>query len=189
MLPLLLSLLACASSDPKSVPKASRVDVPVAVESAKADAPAEWCEVKPAAGQGPTFALPALAGAPMASSGKPRWVNVWATWCGPCVEEMPRLLKMQQRLAKEGVDIDLQFLSVDEDAGALAAWKQKNPSIPTMHVAAYADVFPWFKTLGIENQTLPTHIFVGADGKVSCARSAAVEDHHYASVKQVLSGK
>lgn len=41
--------------------------------------------------------------------GKTVLVNVWATWCAPCVAEMPDLLKIAQR-----DDIELIALSVDE---------------------------------------------------------------------------
>jgi cytochrome c biogenesis protein CcmG, thiol:disulfide interchange protein DsbE len=30
--------------------------------------------------------------------GKPVLLNFWATWCAPCIEEMPSLVQLQQRL-------------------------------------------------------------------------------------------
>lgn len=41
-------------------------------------------------------------------------LNFWATWCPPCVEEMPSLNHLQERLANQGVTI--LGVSVDEDA-------------------------------------------------------------------------
>lgn len=43
-------------------------------------------------------------------------LNFWATWCPPCVEEMPSLLQMQQRLKYKNVVV--LAVSLDEDEGA-----------------------------------------------------------------------
>jgi thiol-disulfide isomerase/thioredoxin len=39
-------------------------------------------------------------------------VNLWATWCGPCVKEFPHLVKLQKLYEKKGVKVVL--ISVDE---------------------------------------------------------------------------
>ena len=43
-------------------------------------------------------------------------LNFWATWCAPCIEEMPSLVELQKRLTKKGVTV--LAVSVDEDAAA-----------------------------------------------------------------------
>ena len=43
-------------------------------------------------------------------------LNFWATWCPPCVEEMPSLVHMQQRLKDRGVTV--LGISVDADGDA-----------------------------------------------------------------------
>src|SRR5215467_8237023 len=43
-------------------------------------------------------------------------LNFWATWCAPCVEEMPSLVRMQQRLKNNGVDVLAVSVDVDESA-------------------------------------------------------------------------
>src|SRR5579863_5590096 len=41
-------------------------------------------------------------------------LNFWATWCPPCVEEMPSLVQMQQRMKSKGVTVIAVSLDVDE---------------------------------------------------------------------------
>jgi cytochrome c biogenesis protein CcmG/thiol:disulfide interchange protein DsbE len=43
-------------------------------------------------------------------------LNFWATWCPPCIEEMPSLVQMQQRMKGKGVEV--VAVSVDADQGA-----------------------------------------------------------------------
>jgi cytochrome c biogenesis protein CcmG, thiol:disulfide interchange protein DsbE len=43
-------------------------------------------------------------------------LNFWATWCPPCVEEMPSLVEMQRRLKAKGVTVVGVSMDVDEKA-------------------------------------------------------------------------
>jgi peroxiredoxin len=43
-------------------------------------------------------------------------LNFWATWCPPCVEEMPSLVQLQKRL--QGKDVTVLAVSVDDDSDA-----------------------------------------------------------------------
>ncbi|MGZ4812575.1 MAG: peroxiredoxin family protein [Terriglobales bacterium] len=48
--------------------------------------------------------------------GKVVVLNFWATWCPPCVEEMPSLVQMQSRLKDKGVTVLAVSVDVDENA-------------------------------------------------------------------------
>lgn len=48
--------------------------------------------------------------------GKVVVLNFWATWCGPCVEEMPSLVQLQQRFKDKGVSVVGISIDVDGDA-------------------------------------------------------------------------
>ena len=43
-------------------------------------------------------------------------LNFWATWCQPCIEEMPSLVQMQERMKSRGVTV--LAVSMDEDVDA-----------------------------------------------------------------------
>jgi len=43
-------------------------------------------------------------------------LNFWATWCPPCVEEIPSLVEMQRRMKAKGVTVIAVSVDVDENA-------------------------------------------------------------------------
>lgn len=43
-------------------------------------------------------------------------LNFWATWCAPCVEEVPSLVAMQQRMKAKGVTVLAVSVDVDDSA-------------------------------------------------------------------------
>lgn len=52
--------------------------------------------------------------------GKVIYIDVWATWCAPCIAEIPSSVKLQQKLAKEK---GIHFLNVSVDAKS-SDWKK-----------------------------------------------------------------
>ncbi|QQR91773.1 MAG: hypothetical protein IPJ88_08740 [Myxococcales bacterium] len=59
-----------------------------------------FCDVRAELSKAPEFHLPELASEPSSTPKGWRWINVWATWCKPCIEEMPRLAAWKARLEK-----------------------------------------------------------------------------------------
>jgi thiol-disulfide isomerase/thioredoxin len=55
--------------------------------------------------------------------GKVVLVDIWASWCAPCMEEMPLLDEMAARLKKKGVEVIA--VSVDEDRESAEAFLGK----------------------------------------------------------------
>ena len=65
---------------------------------------------------------------------KLRLVNVWATWCGPCVTELPELVtinRMYRGRAFEAITISMD--EPDKEAAALELLKQKHVAITNYH--------------------------------------------------------
>jgi peroxiredoxin len=63
----------------------------------------------------PDFTLPGLDGKMVRLAdykGKVVLINIWATWCPPCVEEMPSMEKLYRELKGEGFEI--LAVSIDE---------------------------------------------------------------------------
>ena len=62
-----------------------------------------------AATQMPSFELEeVMTGSPIASStfqGKSILVTFWATWCPPCVQEIPSLIKLQNEYSADGFSV------------------------------------------------------------------------------------
>src|SRR5690606_1348408 len=115
--------------DAKGGPPASRSRV----EAVQADAPAKvdpkaFCETWHEPDSAPVLTLPPLREPAPAktAAGHSRWINVWATWCKPCIEELPRLARWREALAGKG-DFELWFLSADGDPEAVRAFAQDHP--------------------------------------------------------------
>jgi thiol-disulfide isomerase/thioredoxin len=74
----------------------------------------------------PTLALTTLAGAPTtlaALAGKPVVINLWASWCPPCLREMPVLAKAQQ----QEKEVRFIFVNQGEDAASVARYLDGAP--------------------------------------------------------------
>ena len=67
--------------------------------------------------------------------GKVVLLNLWATWCGPCRQEMPTLDRLQARLG--GADFEVVALSIDRDGQA--AVKSFFDEIGVRALAIYVD--------------------------------------------------
>ena len=76
----------------------------------------------------PPLRLPAVAGQDVdlrSFAGRVVVLNFWASWCGPCVEEMPSLETLYRTLAPRGLVV--LAVSADEDEAALLSFLERAP--------------------------------------------------------------
>lgn len=189
---LALALAGCddgAKADDKPAETRSRVDV-VQAGKPKIDI-AGFCDVHPAQGQGKKLVLPELrAGTPPAASGGWQWVNVWATWCKPCVEELPMLRGLKGKFDADHLPLSLLFLSVDAGEEEVTAFEGKHGKIDGGLQIKDANALPaWLASVGLdENTALPIHFFVDETNTIRCVRMGAVNEDAYETVKGIVRG-
>jgi len=114
----------------------------------------------PAGSLVPPFELTTLDGKVVKSSelaGKVVLVNFWATWCGPCKEEMPSLARLQKQL--DPAQFTLLTVTTDPQRQGIAHFlSQMGVSLPVLFDEDQ-DVSRSFMVRG-----LPTTIMIARDG-------------------------
>lgn len=178
---------ACDGEPPKPPPSATRVAA-VSAKGPDDSAIAGFCDVHAKPGAGAAFALPALAVQPKEQASGARWVNVWATWCKPCIEELPMMQSWRSRLAQDGSNAALVFINVDAEAESVETFRQEHPATPeSLRIAGPDALAPWMEGLGLDpGAGLPVHVLVGGDGRTRCVRAGGVTEDHYALVQTLL---
>lgn len=97
-------------------------------------------------------------------SGKMVVLNFWATWCLPCLAEMPSLEKLHRRFSAEG----LVVIAVNHDSSNLL-WSKEAVShfvkkVPLSFSILYDPESRVFDLYGIH--ALPRTFIIGRDGRV-----------------------
>jgi peroxiredoxin len=91
-------------------------------------------------------------------------LNFWATWCGPCVEEMPSLLQLHHQLP----GVTIVAVSVDEDAQAYKNFLTRRHvdlitvRDPQEKAAGLFHTDMWPETYVIDRQGVIRRKFIGA---------------------------
>ena len=104
--------------------------------------------------------------------GKKVYINMWASWCGPCMREIPELEKTYQKL-KDNKDIVFLSMTSPNDA----EFKNQSPQDKSKDVilkkakelgATYPVLFDVNDRFIVNYaiRSFPTHIFINSDGTI-----------------------
>ena len=114
--------------------------------------------------------------------GKKVYINMWASWCGPCMREIPELEKTYQKL-KDNKDIVFLSMTSPNDA----EFKNQSPQDKSKDVilkkakelgATYPVLFDVNDRFIINYaiRSFPTHILINSDGTFETRIAGAVTE-------------
>lgn len=107
---------------------------------------------------------PSGAGMPLRSlRGRPLVVNFWASWCPPCVKEMPELDRFAREFGGRGWQVI--GVAIDQAEPVQAFLKRAPVSFPI--VLAGNEGLSWVRRLGNPSGTLPFSVQFAADGGIA----------------------
>lgn len=128
--------------------------------------------------------LPDLDGRPQPLAqwrGKVLVVNYWASWCKPCVEEMPAFSQLNSHYAAWGV----QFVGIGlDEAEKMQAFVKATPVSYPLLVAGSAGTNP-----GLQVKGLPYTVVIGRDGRIETTRLGRMDEAVLEPVLRRLLGK
>jgi thiol-disulfide isomerase/thioredoxin len=131
----------------------------------------------------PEFSLGNLAGEPQSIRswpGKPLLINFWATWCGPCLREIPMLKELQTGrpdLQVVGIAIDKREAVVE-----FAAKMDFNYAI----LMGQSEAWEAAAALGVNIYALPFTVFAAADGTLLGVHSGELHAEHLDRFRTVV---
>ncbi len=118
---------------------------------------------KTADGMMPHFELASALDAPALNSetlaGTVLLINFWATWCGPCVEEYPDLMRLHEAFAEKGFSVI--GISTDQSKSAVRKFVEKNGHVYPMLMTTSAVTRDFGAGIG-----LPVSFLVNRKGKI-----------------------
>lgn len=112
--------------------------------------------------------------------GKVVFLNIWATWCPPCIAEMPNIQKLYDKVGSD--KIAFVMLSVDE-GGMAKVKKFIDRKKYTFPVYIPASQFPQ----EFYSNAIPTTFIISPEGKI-VAKQEGMADYDTKEVREFLQG-
>jgi thiol-disulfide isomerase/thioredoxin len=101
--------------------------------------------------------------------GKVVMIDLWASWCGPCLAEMPALKELQEKLSSKGFDV--VGVNLDKDPHALEKYLAEN-TLPWANVAGQ-EAMEFARRIGVRG--IPAMLLTDREGKVVAVGSSVAE--------------
>ena len=114
--------------------------------------------------------------------GKVLVVNFWATWCPPCLEEIPMFVRLQQQMDQQG----LQFVGIAVDQrDKVAEFVAKN-AIDYPILIGQLDAIKIAESVGNDSGGLPYTLVFDRSGRLVSRHSGAFTERELKSIIQDL---
>ena len=114
--------------------------------------------------------------------GRPLLVNFWASWCAPCIAEMPSLQKAAEQLHPDGIDVLLISLDRGGVKKALPVLRSHGVTTPRLGFDPKAALS---REMGVSG--LPTSFLLSADHK-NCVIYVGPREWHEDNMQAEIRG-
>ena len=122
-----------------------------------------------------------------------QWVVVWASWCEPCRQELPRIGAAVELLKRRGIAVNLTLLSIDTNPEKLADFLRERPFGAVQHGRVVRILAPdgfdaWAQTAGLVSSAsgLPFHLLAAPNGAIGCVHSGELLDKDVAALPSLF---
>lgn len=107
-----------------------------------------------------------FAAALAAQQGKVVLVDFWATWCEPCREAFPHVVKLHERLGHRGLVVMSVSMDDPEDEPAVRAFLEKQRAAFANFLSRYGTGSRGFEAFAIEDGSVPCYRLYDRQGKL-----------------------
>jgi thiol-disulfide isomerase/thioredoxin len=100
--------------------------------------------------------------------GRPVFLNIWATWCGPCVAELPSIARLAREPKLAGKNIAFVCVATDDKAQTVTQFLSgKDWPMTFLRAESIPPV--------LYSDGIPATFLIGADGKIAALQIGSVE--------------
>lgn len=133
----------------------------------------------------PGFSLPSIEGNQVSLAdlkGKYLYVDIWATWCRPCLQQLPAMKELEEKY--RDTDIEFVSISIDNDRDK-AKWQKMVQEKQMSGIQLFAGKGTSFHR-DYEISTIPKFLIIGKNGEIINENPPRPMDHTTGRVNQNL---